>query len=271
MLQRINRVLVAVPDLDAACAAFMRGLGLQRGRRLAVPDVGAITEALPLGDGWVQLLQPSEDGPVARFLQQHGAGIYGIGVETPSLADCRLRVEQSGRQAHPLRLGDTELVCLKREQLPGATVWFTAAGDGPQPADNSSPFLGIHEATCLVENREGAAETYARVFGPPQRVERARNDAYGFLGQSLLYGSPPQECSIELAQPAGPDAAIARFWRKHGPSIYMVTLATDDFPRACRGFEERGVRHTREPSAPDGTAFVHPTALAGCFVGVIAV
>ena len=42
-----ERASPPVQDLDAACAAFERGLGIARGRRADVPDVGAVTEALP--------------------------------------------------------------------------------------------------------------------------------------------------------------------------------------------------------------------------------
>src|SRR5579871_4684974 len=90
MALRINRALVAVPDLAAACKAFQNGLGLAFDRQVDVPDVGAVSALLPIGDAWIQLLQPVDEGPVRRFLQQHGPGIYGVGLSVPSLADSRL-------------------------------------------------------------------------------------------------------------------------------------------------------------------------------------
>lgn len=272
MLRRIDRVLVAVQDLDAGCAAFTRALGLARGRRIDAPDVGAISEALPLGDAWLQLLQPVAEGPVARFLHQHGQGIYGIGLEVASLADTRLRVEQCGRQAHPLRLGGTELVCLKREQLPGLTVWLTESGSGPEPADTASPFLGVWQVTNLVENRDSAAAAYEGLFGRPTREETFRQDTYGYLGRTLYYGATPAADSIEIAQVHHPETAMGRFWQKHGPSVYMVTLDTDDLPRVRRGLDERGVRYSAETGEgyADRVLYIYPAELAGCFVGVLA-
>jgi catechol 2,3-dioxygenase-like lactoylglutathione lyase family enzyme len=267
MLRRLSRALVAVPDLEAASAAVRRTLDLPLGRRYAVPDVGATTEELPFGGGLLQLLQPVEDGPVARFLQQHGGGIYGIGVEATSLADCRLRVEQSGRQAHPLRLGDAELVCLKREQLPGLTVWFS---DDERASAGPGGALALREVTCLVEDRDESAATYARVFGPPAQSEQARNDAYGFLNTTLFYGDPAAPARIEIAQPTHTESAIGRFWTRHGVSAYMVTLDVDDFAGLVAGFERRGVRFTREPRRPDSIVYLHPSALAGCFAGIVA-
>ncbi|GEM_PF-1874702 len=272
MMRRINRVLIAVKTLDEGAAAFSQRLGLSRGRRLSVPDVGAVGEALPLGDAWIQLLEPAADGPVARFVQQHGQGIYGIGLEVNSLADARLRVEQCGRQAHPLRLGDEELVCLKREQLPGLTVWLAESGSGPEPADTVSPFLGVWQVTNLVEDRDSAATAYEGLFGQPAREESFRQDGYGYLGRTLYYGQGFAADSIEIAQVHRPETAMGRFWQRHGPSAYMITLDTDDIAAARRGFEARNVRFSGETG--EGYAgrvlYVHPAALAGCFTGVIA-
>jgi catechol 2,3-dioxygenase-like lactoylglutathione lyase family enzyme len=267
MLRRISRVLVAVPDLDAGSAAVRQTFGLTAGRRYDVPDVGAASEELSLGDGIVQLLQPVADGPVARFLQEHGGGVYGIGVQATSLADSRLRVEQSGRQAHPLRLDGAELMCLKREQLPGLTVWFA---EGDSAAARSATALAIREVTCLVEDRDAASETYTRVFGPPLLSERFRNDAYGYLATTIYYGERQAPGRVEIAQPTNPATAIGRFWARHGVSAYMVTLEVEDFAGTLAGFEARSVRFSREPQQPDSIAYIHPSALAGCFAAVVA-
>ena len=269
MIRRINRLLVAVRSLDEGCAAFERGLGLSRGRRLDAPEVGAVTEAMPIGDAWVQLLQPMEDGPVARFLQQHGQGIYGIGVAVASLADARLRVEQCGRQAHPLHVGDDELMCLKREQLPGMTVWVSESDTGPEPGGPVSPFLGIWQATNLVEDRDGAAAVYEGLFGSPTRVESFRQETYGYLGRTLYYGASPGADSLEIAQVHRTDTAMGRFWQRHGPSLYMITLDTDDMKSAREGLDSRKVRYATETNPAFDALYVHPSALAGSFVGII--
>ncbi len=269
MPRRINRLLVAVRDLEEGCAAFQRTLGLARGRHLEVPDVGAVSELLPLGDAWVQLLQPVAEGPVARFLDQHGQGIYGIGLEVASLADARLRVEQYGRQAHPLRLGENELVCLKREQLPGMTVWLTESGSGPEPADTVSPFLGVWQVTNLVDDRDDAAAAYEGLFGRPAHEERFRQDSYGYLGRTLYFGGGLGADSIEIAQVHHPDSAMGRFWQRHGASVYMATLDTDDLRRVRRELTARGVRYSDESDSRVNVLYIHPSQLAGCFLGVI--
>lgn len=269
MPRRINRLLVAVQDLEAGCAAFQLALGLGSGRRLEVPDVGAVAELLPLGDAWLQLLAPVADGPVARFLDQHGQGIYGIGLEVASLADARLRVEQCGRQAHPLRLGENELVCLKREQLPGMTVWLTENGTGPEPVDTVSPFLGVWQVTNLVDDRDEAAGAYEGLFGRLARDERFRQDTYGYLGRTLSFGGGPGADSIEIAQVHHPETAIGRFWKRHGASVYMATLDTGDLRRVRRELAARGVRYTDEPDDRVNALYIHPSQLAGCFLGVI--
>lgn len=269
MVRRINRVLVAVRSLDEASAAFQRALGLPSGHRIAVADVGATTESLPIGDAWIQLLQPVEEGPVARFLAQHGQGIYGIGVEVASLADARLRVEQHGRQAHPLRLGEAELVCLKREQMPGLTVWLSETGSDAAPNPDGSPYAGIWQATNLVEDRDEAAAHYEGLFGQPEREESFRQDTYGYFGRTLYYGAGRRAVSVEIAQVHRPETAMGRFWQRHGPSAYMVTLDAHDLGSVRRRLEELGVRHSSEPSPLANVVYVHPRELAGVFAGIV--
>lgn len=270
MLIRINRLIVAVRDLDVACEAFARALGLTRGERSAVPDVGAVTEALPAGDAWVQILQPVDEGPVAQFIDRHDAGIYGIGLLVRSLADTRLRVEQCGRQAHPLRLGGNELVCLKREQLPGMTVWLTEEGSGPNPADCGGLIEGVGQATNLVLDRDEAVATYQGLFGPPVREREVRSDEYGFLSRTLFYGASEKTHSIEIAQVLRQDTAMGRFWQRHGPSVYMATLNVHDLRPLRDGLERRGVRHSSSVEQGTDILYIHPSELAGCFAAVTA-
>jgi hypothetical protein len=271
MLRRINRLLVAARDLEETAAAFRRVLGLGGGRRLEIPDVGAASVVMALGDAWVQVLQPVAEGPVARFLQERGPGIYGLGVEVSSLADTRLRAEQCGRQAHPLHLGDQELVCFKREQLPGLTLWVSEAGSGPEPADVSTPFLGVWRATNLVEDRDEGAAVYEGLFGRPDAGEACRNDRYGFLGRLLQFGSSPGADGIAVAQVHHAGSAMGRFWRRHGPGVYMVTLDTDEeLRRVYRALVERDVRYAHDESAPERLLYIHPSELSGCFVAVSA-
>lgn len=266
MIRRLNRLIIATPNLDAAGARVRQTLALPPGRRYAVPDIGAVTEELPFGDGILQLLTPAGEGPVERFLRQHGGGIYGVGVETSSLADSRLRVEQSGRQAHPLHLEGRELVCLKREQLPGMTVWFDEPGMAPSPGSG----IVISEITCLVEDHAAAAETYKRVFGPPAHIHRFENEDYGYAATVLFYGKRRLPGRVELAQVTRPETAMGRFWAKHGVSAYMATLEVEDFAGFLAALDERGVRYSREPRSPQTTAYIHPSMLAGCFLGIVA-
>jgi hypothetical protein len=62
---------------------------------------------------------------------------------------------------------------------------------------------------------------------------------------------------------------MGRFWQRHGPSLYMITLDTDDMKSAREGLDSRKVRYATETNPAFDALYVHPSALAGSFVGII--
>ena len=86
MTKRIGDVIelsVVVRDLDAAVERYERLFGLMVHRRSDSKEFGFKNAILPLGNGHIELLQPSDGSKaVARFLERHGEGVYLVGFET---------------------------------------------------------------------------------------------------------------------------------------------------------------------------------------------
>jgi len=246
---------------------------LERARQVAATWDERLRAALPVDldvfDAHTHL-GTDIDGMVGHYEELLGS-MDRYGISRAESQELRQRRQQRGSHqlAPGLDVGDDELMCLKREQLPGMTVWVSESDTGAEPAGPVSPFLGIWQATNLVEDRDGAAAVYEGLFGSPTRVESFRQETYGYLGRTLYYGASPGADSLEIAQVHRTDTAMGRFWQRHGPSVYMITLDTDDMKSAREGLDSRQVRYATETNPAFDALYVHPSALAGSFVGII--
>ena len=123
MLEKIDHIGIACPDLDAAVASYRQILGVEPSHREAVESDGVETVMFEVGESRVELL--GSLGPhsqIARFLEKRGGGIhhvaYGVddvqgtldrlAAEGVSLLDTAPRKGAGGRLVafvHPKALG----------------------------------------------------------------------------------------------------------------------------------------------------------------------
>ena len=79
----IHHVGLAVADLDEAIATYERLFGARVERRDSLQEQGVEAAALRVGDGRVELLEPTgDDTPVGRFLARRGPGMHHVALET---------------------------------------------------------------------------------------------------------------------------------------------------------------------------------------------
>ena len=57
---------------------------------------GMAVSFLDLGSGYFELLEPREDGPVARYLDSHGPGIHHLALSTTDIETALTRVDEQG-------------------------------------------------------------------------------------------------------------------------------------------------------------------------------
>lgn len=97
---RIHHVAIVVPDAAAALPFWRDALGLSVGGVHGEPAQGVAVTFLPVGDGAVELVEPTGDASgIARFLAARGPGLHHVCLEVDDLdaAVARLR-------AHGVRL-----------------------------------------------------------------------------------------------------------------------------------------------------------------------
>ncbi len=85
--RRIDHVVIATEDLADAAAKWERNLGLRVQERVSRPlGSGFDVARLPVGDAFVELVQPVEEkGRFAEQFRERGEGLFSISVEVDDL------------------------------------------------------------------------------------------------------------------------------------------------------------------------------------------
>ena len=99
--KRIDHVVIAVKDLDAAVATYQHNFGLEKVGDGEVPSLGIRNAFLQIGEAQLEFITPlSEHGPVADFLARHGGGMYLLALEVDSLDEAIATLQQQGARVH---------------------------------------------------------------------------------------------------------------------------------------------------------------------------
>ena len=78
MIKRLHHVAVAVESVDAALGFYRDVLGLTDIERMDLPDRRLIVALVKTGNAEVELLEPTGDNTVRKFLDRRGSGLHHI-------------------------------------------------------------------------------------------------------------------------------------------------------------------------------------------------
>jgi methylmalonyl-CoA/ethylmalonyl-CoA epimerase len=99
--KRIDHVVIAVEDLDAAVATYQETFGLTKVSGGALPSLGIRNVLLQIGDAQLELMTPLSDaGPVADFLTKHGGGMYLLSLEVDDLDAAIAELKDKGARVN---------------------------------------------------------------------------------------------------------------------------------------------------------------------------
>lgn len=106
MLDRLNHVAIAVPDLKAGTAVYEQMLGAKVSPPQPEPDHGVTVVFVELDNTKIELLEPlGENSPIAAFLEKNSAGgIHHICYEVDDIYAARDKLKADGARV----LGDGE-------------------------------------------------------------------------------------------------------------------------------------------------------------------
>lgn len=261
MLDRVDRMLLAVRDRAAAASTFTDLLGARKVRedQLGSP-LNCRRTVVQAGDSEFELLEPAGEGSVADHLGRWGEGIFAAGFSTADLADVARRMEDAG--LHFTYEGSQ--VFVEPDQTRGMRTVLQLS----ERRQKVGLISGLYEVTNIVDDAEEAAKFYARIFGlDDSRFAPIKSAHWGYTGVLTLFDPPAKLDRIEITQTNDDEKAMGRFYRKRGPSIYMCFVEAPDLALVRERLESRGARYTPAPEGP-GSLFIHPTALCGMLMGV---
>jgi len=179
---RLRQVALATRDLDPALEVLHAVLGLEVGfRDPGVKTFGLRNAVLPVGDGFLELVQPIRpDAPADRFLARRGGdGGYMVIVQTPTLEIDRKRVEGLGvRVVWEHALPDVATIHLHPRDVGGALLSLDEARP-PEEWPWAGPEWRAHARTDVVCALVGAelsspdparlAARWAQILARPAR------------------------------------------------------------------------------------------------------
>ena len=266
MLDRVDRMLVAVNSRTRASETFARLLGAEPAREAHSDWLGADCAILSIGESELELCEPTGPGPVREYLDRWGEGLLAAGYSTASPQ--ALAEQLDGMGAAHVREGD-------RLYLPGTT---TAGLPMVISASASRPRVGpvsfFYEATNSLESDwRSVMARYVEMFGLDERnFSPIGSRRFGYEGTLTLF-DPDRLDRIELSQTfADQPGAMRRFVeRRGGDSLYMCYIETHDFDALKARLLAAGATLTPRggpiEQERDG-CWVHPKSLHGVLLGI---
>src|SRR2546425_3261136 len=183
MLQRVDRMQLAVRDRRAAVETFSDILGAEHVRDDEVKLLSANRSVVQAGESEFDLLEPSGDGPIAAHLERWGEGIFGAGFSTDDVSSLARRLD-SRRVEFAEESGQ---LFLAPEQTRGMRTVISSTKDRLRVGLIS----WLYEVTNIVGDHDEAASFYANTFGlDPSRFSPIKSRDFGYTGRLTLFDPP---------------------------------------------------------------------------------
>jgi hypothetical protein len=265
MLERVDRIQLAVTDAAETARAFQEILGAEPAREEPSDYLNARRTVLALGSSEVELCVPLGAGIVRAHLDRWGPGLLTAGFSVASVAALRAHLFAEGVEF--TKEGEQTYVD------PGETAGMPVVLSPATPSRRLGLVSHLYEVTnTLVSSWETAAERYTRLFGlDPSRFSPITSERFGYTGTLTLFDPPGRLDRIELSQVTRTDTAMGRWAAKRGDSLYMCYAETEDVGAIARRLTRRGARFTPrggDPLAERDGLWIHPSALSGLLLGI---
>ena len=94
--RQVHHTGIVVADLDAAAERYL-ALGFSHPHRFAVPAQGIEAITFPCGDGFVELISPTDpEGAIARFMAKRGEGVHHVAYRVDDIAAALAELKARG-------------------------------------------------------------------------------------------------------------------------------------------------------------------------------
>jgi methylmalonyl-CoA/ethylmalonyl-CoA epimerase len=98
MFTKMRVVHVAVKNIQETIKDYQVRFGFKVTRKGELPDLGIRNAILPLGDAVIELIEPINpgEGPLGKFLETRGEGVYMMGWEVEDLEKAIKQLQANG-------------------------------------------------------------------------------------------------------------------------------------------------------------------------------
>jgi hypothetical protein len=267
LIERVDRMQLAVHDRAAAEETFQRLFGAERARLDESAHLNAWRTILSIGESELELCEARGPGIVREFLERWGEGLLCAGYASSQIDALAAHLDATG--APYVREGD-------QLYLPGTTTaGFPMVVSPLAERARVGPVSFFYEATNTLDSDwKTVADLYTRLFQlDAAKFSPIASARFGYEGTLTLFDPPARLDRIELSQTfADRPGAMRRFVEKRGgDSLYMCYLETEDYDALQKRLLEGGA--TLIPRGPsieserDG-CWVHPKSLHGLLLGI---
>lgn len=131
-IKKINHIAIVVEDIQSALTFWRDQLGLQLDHVEDVPSQASKVAFLPIGDGEVELVQPTDpDSGLAKYLENKGPGMHHLCIEVDGIEALLANLKKSG----------VRLINEQPLDLPGRRMAFI------HPKSTSGVLVELYELT----------------------------------------------------------------------------------------------------------------------------
>lgn len=268
MLNRVDRVQLAVPDAEVAARGWISLLGAEKAGEDRIKGLGAKRLKLRLGRGWVELLTPDGAGRIADAVSARGAHLYAGGVTTSDMA--ALRSHLKARGVEPLDEGGQLHLDMGNTGIEGLRV--VVSEDEPLAPVGDIDFL--YEVTLLSGDTAGVGRALNALFALDDRnYTEIVSQVFGYRGTLTLFEKGRLD-RLEVIEPIVADTTMDRYFRKFGQSLYMAFAETRNINLITERAKEAGAGYTLDRPAerpaplPSDQLWLHPKSLGGMMLGL---
>jgi len=267
MLERVDRMQLAVRDRARATRTFVERLGAEPAREADSAYLNARCAILSVGESELELCEPKGPGVAQTQLDRWGESLMCAGYSTRDPDVLAAHLAEQG--AAFVREGE-------RLYIPGTTTaGFPMVISRTAARPRVGPVSFFYEATnALASDWREVAARYTRLFAlDASRFFPIASPNFGYEGTLALFEPPARLDRIELSQtfPDRPGAMRRFVERRGGDALYMCYLETHDFDglkrRLLAGGAQLIPRGADLATERDG-GWVHPKSLHGMLLGI---
>lgn len=270
MLERLDRVQIAVRDLDEGTAPFVNILGAEAIGDDAIKCLGARRRTLHVGRSAIELLEPEASpaqSPVAEFVDLWGPGLFGAGFSTHNLVGLKQHLDSEGT-AYTEEAGQ---LFITPEASGGHGMPVVVTPSSQEELGRKGLIRSIYEVTNIVNDHAGVAAQYAQLFKlDAAQFHSIESEMFGYQGTLTLFRPSDRLDRIEVVTVTDDSKTMGRFAAKRGESLYMFFAESDEMDEIRARLSECAPGSWSDSAnRKDGDVlFVHPNAASGVLFGV---